>query len=82
MWNVDTWAIFSCAHLQVNDMIRRVAAELPPPEGQDALLPLVRMRVDYSGASTVSSQRFGQKFVGKVANPQDMLLWHKASTKK
>ena len=45
-------------------------------------LPLVRLRVDYTGFSTINSQRFGQKFVGKVANPQDVLHWHKAAAKK
>ena len=39
-------------------------------------------RVDYTGLSTINSQRFGQKFVGKVANPQDVLHWHKATAKK
>jgi hypothetical protein len=39
-------------------------------------------RVDYTGLSTINSQRFGQKFVGKVANPQDVLHWHKAASKK
>ncbi|CAI5473779.1 unnamed protein product [Closterium sp. Yama58-4] len=29
-------------------------------------LPLIRIRVDYSGFSTINSQRFGQQFVGKV----------------
>ena len=47
-----------------------------------APLPLIRLRVDYTGFSTINSQRFGQKFVGKVANPQDVLHWHKAAAKK
>jgi double-strand break repair protein MRE11 len=34
-------------------------------------------QVDYTGFSTINVQRFGQKFVGKVANPHDVLLWHK-----
>ncbi|EFJ52429.1 hypothetical protein VOLCADRAFT_55838, partial [Volvox carteri f. nagariensis] len=42
------------------------------------LLPLIRLRVDYTGFSTVNSQRLGQRFVGKVANPHDMLQWTKA----
>ena len=48
----------------------------PPP------LPLIRLKVDYTGFSTINSQRFGQKFVGKVANPHDVLHWHKAAAKK
>ena len=46
-------------------------------------LPLIRLRVDYSGGfSTINAQRFGQKFVGKVANPHDVLLFHKSSLKR
>ncbi|EIE24780.1 DNA repair exonuclease [Coccomyxa subellipsoidea C-169] len=45
-------------------------------------LPLVRLRVDYTGFSTINAQRFGQKFVGRVANPHDMLLFHKAAARK
>ncbi|KAL4422894.1 hypothetical protein ABPG75_009091 [Micractinium tetrahymenae] len=45
-------------------------------------LPLIRLRVDYSGFSTINTQRFGQKFVGKVANPNDMVLWQKAPQRK
>ncbi len=45
-------------------------------------LPLVRLRIDYTGFSTINAQRFGQKFVGRVANPHDMLLFHKAAARK
>ena len=40
------------------------------------------VQVDYTGFSTVNSQKFGQRFVGKVANPHDMLLWTKAAQRK
>jgi len=40
-------------------------------------LPLVRLRVEYTGHTTISAMRFGQKFVGKVANPDDILLFYK-----
>ncbi|CAL9078260.1 unnamed protein product, partial [Musa textilis] len=45
-------------------------------------LPLVRIKVDYSGFSTINPQRFGQKYVGKVANPQDILIFSKAAKKR
>uniref|UniRef100_A0A803MH54 Double-strand break repair protein n=1 Tax=Chenopodium quinoa TaxID=63459 RepID=A0A803MH54_CHEQI len=45
-------------------------------------LPLVRVKVDYSGFMTINPQRFGQKYVGKVANPQDILIFSKASRVK
>ncbi|GAB2284579.1 meiotic recombination [Dionaea muscipula] len=44
-------------------------------------LPLVRIKVDYSGFMTINPQRFGQKYVGKVANPQDILIFSKVSRK-
>ncbi|KAE9456442.1 hypothetical protein C3L33_11653, partial [Rhododendron williamsianum] len=47
----------------------------------DVKLPLVRVKVDYSGFMTINPQRFGQKYVGKVANPQDILIFSKASKK-
>ncbi|KAI3804796.1 hypothetical protein L1987_26607 [Smallanthus sonchifolius] len=43
------------------------------------MLPLIRVKVDYSGFMTINPQRFGQKYVGKVANPQDILIFSKAS---
>lgn len=39
-------------------------------------------QVDYTGFSTINTQRFGQKFVGKVANPHDIILWQKAAKRK
>ncbi|MCO5582689.1 hypothetical protein L7F22_036588 [Adiantum nelumboides] len=45
-------------------------------------LPLVRIKVDYTGYSTINPQRFGQKFVGKVANPHDILLFTKAAKRR
>lgn len=36
---------------------------------------LVRLRVEHSGFSTLNNQRFGAKFVGRVANPTDILLF-------
>lgn len=48
----------------------------------EAKLPLVRVKVDYSGFMTINPQRFGQKYVGKVANPQDILIFSKASRVK
>lgn len=45
-------------------------------------LPLVRVKVDYSGFMTINPQRFGQKYVNKVANPQDILIFSKAAKKR
>nr|XP_048332364.1 double-strand break repair protein MRE11 isoform X2 [Ziziphus jujuba var. spinosa] len=43
--------------------------------------PFEYTEVDYSGFMTINPQRFGQKYVGKVANPQDILIFSKASRK-
>jgi len=37
---------------------------------------LVRVKVDRLGFSTLNNQRFGARFVGDVANPGDILLFH------
>ena len=47
-------------------------------QGQDPVLPLVRLRVDYTGFTTINIQRFGSKLVGKVANPKETLLFVKS----
>ena len=40
-------------------------------------LPLIRLKVDHRNFPVLSNQRFGQQFVGKVANPNDVLLFVK-----
>lgn len=47
------------------------AVDAQPPDGLQ--LPLIRLRVEHSGFETLSNQRFGASFVGKVANPHDIL---------
>ncbi|GIL78160.1 hypothetical protein Vretimale_7536 [Volvox reticuliferus] len=86
----DTEGVTHFLTAKVNEMITRAATSaLPLPSAADGggagyvpLLPLIRLRVDYTGFSTVNSQRLGQRFVGKVANPHDMLQWTKAPTRK
>ncbi|RVW93085.1 Double-strand break repair protein MRE11 [Vitis vinifera] len=56
----------------------------PPVLSNASLLfesPFNCVLVDYSGFMTINPQRFGQKYVGKVANPQDILIFTKASRK-
>lgn len=40
-------------------------------------LPLVRLRVENSGYSTISAARFGLQFVNRVANPDSLLKFYK-----
>ncbi|KAI0330035.1 DNA repair exonuclease [Cubamyces sp. BRFM 1775] len=47
--------------------------ELPRP------LPLVRLKVDTTGVSEMSNPvRFGQEFQGQIANPRDVLTFHRS----
>ncbi|PUZ49106.1 hypothetical protein GQ55_7G299100 [Panicum hallii var. hallii] len=54
----------------------------PTASRSESKLPLIRIKVDYSGFSTINPQRFGQKYVGKVANPQDILIFSKSAKKR
>ena len=38
---------------------------------------LVRLKVDHAGFATINQNRFGANFVGKVANPSEILLFTK-----
>jgi double-strand break repair protein MRE11 len=38
---------------------------------------LVRLRVEHSGFSSMSNQRFGAKFVSEIANSDNILLFHR-----
>lgn len=40
-------------------------------------LPLVRVRVEHMGFDTISGQSFGQQFADRLANPDEILIWHK-----
>ncbi len=63
---------------------RRVDARNPLSvmEG-DAPLPLIRLRVDYTGDFETSNPvRFGQQYSGKVANPNDLLVFYRKRQSK
>ncbi|KAJ7178089.1 Mre11 DNA-binding presumed domain-containing protein [Mycena filopes] len=45
----------------------------------EPMLPLVRLKVDTTGVSEMSNPiRFGQEFQGQLANPRDVLVFHRA----
>ena len=55
----------------------RAAAEGEPPLPRP--LPLVRLKVDTTGAGEMANPvRFGQEFHGQIANPRDVLAFHRA----
>jgi len=39
-------------------------------------LPLIRLRVDYTGFAKLRASRFAQQFFNMVANPDEILLFH------
>ncbi|KAG1171799.1 hypothetical protein G6F70_002024 [Rhizopus microsporus] len=71
----------------VEDLIERAKIEweeqinMSGPEPiMDMPIPLIRVRVDYSGGyETFNPKLFGQKFINRVANPNDMLKFQKSA---
>ncbi|BGP25655.1 double-strand break repair protein MRE11 [Rhodotorula toruloides] len=76
---------------KVNELIERANQKWDElhqdNDDSERLLPLIRLRVDYSGGPDGNSQfevgnpqRFGQDFVDKVANPRDIVQFHRKLT--
>ncbi|KAL5213030.1 hypothetical protein ABZP36_023877 [Zizania latifolia] len=63
------------------DKFVRNLSDKTAASGSEPKLPLVRVKADYSGFLTIIPQRFGQKYIGKVANPNDILVFS-GSTQK
>lgn len=78
----DPDSVSSFLEAQIQKLIDEVQKEVSLEDRAKKSLPLIRLRVDYSGFSTVNSQRLGQKFVSKVANPHDIVLWAKSTKRK
>lgn len=58
---------------------RNAAAVAAGEQPLQPMLPLVRLKVDTTGVAEMSNPvRFGQEFVGKIANPRDVLVFHRA----
>jgi len=74
----DTAQITDFLAKRVEDLLQQASEDWPKLNPAMPTLPLVRLRVDLAGDfPAISSQRFGQRFVGKVANPTDILLFQK-----
>uniref|UniRef100_A0A7S4F0M6 Double-strand break repair protein n=1 Tax=Chrysotila carterae TaxID=13221 RepID=A0A7S4F0M6_CHRCT len=70
---------------QAIELIEELAArQVSAEESADGrtTLPLIRLRVDYTGFSTCNPQKFGQRFVSKVANPGEILLFQRKAKKQ
>eukprot|EP01083_Nonionella_stella_P073035 197195_1 len=47
-----------------------------------ARIPLIRLRVNTSGFDQINTRRFSKQFVGKVANPEDVILLQKTAKQR
>ncbi|KAI0316569.1 Metallo-dependent phosphatase-like protein [Amylostereum chailletii] len=84
----DQMEVAKYLKLRVNELIDKAQTQWDErnqrvmEEGDEELprmLPLVRLKVDTTGVSTMSNPiRFGQEFTGKIANPRDVLVFHRA----
>ncbi|CAH8467768.1 unnamed protein product [Schistosoma guineensis] len=72
--NADASKSTSATEYECHENIKITSTQrlLPPVE------PLIRLRVDLSGGfESFSGLRFGQKFVGRVANPKDLIVFNR-----
>lgn len=86
--NANRTAVTSFLCKTVEDLIEEAtnewieAQEDPEVERKDAPLPLIRLRVEYSAPDggrfeTENPQRFSNRFVGKVANVNDVIQFYR-----
>ncbi|GBG26869.1 Double-strand break repair protein MRE11 [Hondaea fermentalgiana] len=67
--------------IKVSEMIeqaRESFRELNPTASASEvkkMLPLIRLRVEHTSFPVLNLQRFGDKFIGKVANPKDLVFF-------
>ncbi|KAM0858359.1 hypothetical protein ACQ4PT_047883 [Festuca glaucescens] len=76
----DEWAVHAHLDKVVDNLIEKNNRKTG--SGSEPKLPLVRIKVDYSGFSTINPHRFGQKYVGKVANPQDVIVFSRSAKRR
>lgn len=72
---------------QIEEMLQEVQAEYPttPLTAADEnrqKYPLLRLKVDYTGYTTVNAQKFGARFVDRVANPSSLIKFHQKARRK
>ncbi|EDV26195.1 uncharacterized protein TRIADDRAFT_24372, partial [Trichoplax adhaerens] len=74
--------IVSYVKKKIESMISKAEAEHSGSTRQPTE-PLIRLKVDYSGGYIpFNSLRFGQQFVGRVANPKDIVHFYKKRTRR
>ncbi|PRP74445.1 DNA repair exonuclease [Planoprotostelium fungivorum] len=70
----DTEAVTELLASKVEEMIEKANSET---ENTLGMKPLIRLKVEYTGFTALNPQRFGQRFVGRVGNPNEILLYYK-----
>ncbi|KAF4576241.1 meiotic recombination [Pleurotus pulmonarius] len=88
----DQMAITKYLKRKVNELIVQANAQWEQrnaqaiEEGEEELpkmLPLIRLKVDTTGVTEMSNPiRFGQEFAGQIANPRDVLVFHRARARR
>jgi len=66
---------------QAEEMIAEAKAEYEAAKARDPsykeMLPLIRLKVESTGFTTFSTQRFGTPFLKRVANPKEILHFYR-----
>lgn len=77
----DKDTISSFLRSRVEELIataRNRWAETHDPKTEEMMLPLIRLKVETTGAKEMTNAvRFGQDFIGRVANPRDILQYYR-----
>ncbi|WVF68869.1 DNA repair protein (mre11) [Kwoniella sp. CBS 6097] len=78
----DKDSITDYLRIQVEGLIKEAMTEWkernPGAKKEDMMLPLIRLKVETTDAKEMTNPvRFGQQFVGKVANPRDILQYYR-----
>ena len=75
----DADAVDALLASRVDELLSKACASVAHTRAP--LPPLVRLKVEFSGGyATTAPARFGQRFVGRVANADDILLYFKRKT--
>ncbi len=74
----DPDAVIDLLTQKVEEMIATAEKEYQVANGKKKMpKPLIRLKVEHTGFPTPNPQRFGQRFVGRVANPNEILLFYR-----
>eukprot|EP01125_Pyxidicula_operculata_P014664 TRINITY_DN4906_c2_g1_i1.p1 TRINITY_DN4906_c2_g1~~TRINITY_DN4906_c2_g1_i1.p1 ORF type:complete len:745 (-),score=229.28 TRINITY_DN4906_c2_g1_i1:59-2110(-) len=67
----------------LSDKVEEMIKIASQSEGKQGAIPLIRLKVEYSGFPAINPAQFGQQFVGRVANPDDILnMWRRKKPTK